>query len=119
MAELTACAAMPHVWGEHDCVRFVVRCVQALTGRDLALPVWLDEAQARAALEAAGGLVAAVGAYLRPIVRAEAGRGDVVRLALAGGEALGVIEADQACFVTAAGLRFIPLDRVTHFWSAD
>jgi hypothetical protein len=68
------------VWGEHDCVTFAAACVTAITGADpLAnLPRWSNATTARRAVEAVGGLDAALterfGAAVPP---AYAQRGDL------------------------------------------
>lgn len=73
----------PHAWGSHDCVTFACGAVEAMTGVAPVLPVkpWRDRAEAEAALDAIGGLAAAVDTVLPrlPSVHA-AHRGDIVMI---------------------------------------
>lgn len=71
---------MPFAWGGNDCCSFAIDGVEAITGARVWDVTWADEASARAVIEAAGGLIAAVSKALgRPGQNwREARRGDVV-----------------------------------------
>lgn len=113
-ARLAACLAaarqQPFVWGQHDCVCFAARCVQAMTGCNPLqdLPAWASPLEARAVLRAEGGLQAAVTKRLRlPVPAVLAMRGDVVLLPrrLGGGRtALGVCLGGQVVAAAVHGL---------------
>jgi len=79
-AYIIAALYRPHAWGTHDCVTFARGAVEAVTGAAIALPVaWTDQASARAALQAAGGLPAAVDSVLPRLPSVLlAWRGDIV-----------------------------------------
>lgn len=72
--------ALPFAWGSNDCCSFAIDAVEAITGRRVWDVTWTDEAGARAVIEEAGGLIAAVSSALgRPGQNwREARRGDVV-----------------------------------------
>jgi hypothetical protein len=81
-AYIVANMARPHAWGSNDCVTFARGAVEAITGTVIELPcTWADEAQALAALDALGGLQAAVDTVLPRLPSpAYAQRGDIVML---------------------------------------
>jgi len=57
-AHVEAVQASPCVWGRDDCTRWTADWVEAVRGVDLGLPAYAGEAQGRALIAAAGGLVA-------------------------------------------------------------
>lgn len=71
----------PFAWGAeaNDCVSFAIAWVESMTGTAVRPAAWSSEAEARAALAEAGGIVAAVTGVLgRPTQNyAEARRGDI------------------------------------------
>lgn len=79
-AYIVAGLRKPHAWGTNDCVTFARGGVQAVTGVAIDLPVhWHDRDSAALALEAMGGLAAAVDSVLPRLPSpALAQRGDVV-----------------------------------------
>lgn len=72
---------LPFAWGSeaNDCVSFAIAWVHQMTGVEMCPATWTNEAEARAALEEAGGLIAAVTGVLgRPSQNyADAHQGDV------------------------------------------
>lgn len=54
----------PYVWGQHDCVLFAMNGIWVTTGVDpipeYRVSLWKSEAEARAMLEAEGGLITAM-----------------------------------------------------------
>lgn len=115
----------PFVWGRTDCCQFVGGCVAAVTGHDPAA-AWHGRARtARGAariLRRLGGLRAAWVAALGPeIPIAFAGRGDVVILAVPGGETVAVVDLSGERAVTVregadAPLEFHPLSAAVAAW---
>lgn len=96
-------------WGRDDCALWVARCVEAMTGVDLAARYrgrYTSAAGAAEALEANGHttLAEAVTAALGPPVRpALARRGDVVEVLAATGCALAIVTGPVAVSAGPAG----------------
>ena len=109
-------------WGVHDCVLFAAEAVRIRTGRAvLDIPVtWTSALEAHRALQAHGGLRAAVSARLgEPVGVLGARIGDValVRDAANGGnELLGVFHDQQVLCPAAAGLARLRLDAAACRW---
>lgn len=71
-------AAVPFFWGKSDCVTFALDAVHAMTRfRIYKGRKWRTEAQAKAAIEAEGGLQKALQARLEAVPPAFARRGDL------------------------------------------
>ncbi len=115
-------------WGDHDCALFAARAVEAMTGHDPAAGFrgrykTRRGAYGRLRRFAAGGLAEAaekIAKTLRAeeIAPATAGRGDVVLVAAATGEALGVIDlSGRGIAVTGPdGLSILPRSAALRAW---
>lgn len=108
-------------WGVQDCASFAAEAVLALTGTRPPLPgPWSTAREAYRAIEAEGGLQAAVTRLLGepgPLTLAQ--RGDVVLINEPdsfGGEALGVHMGSYALATGEQGLVRVPLEAVRCVW---
>jgi hypothetical protein len=118
-AYIIAALHRPHAWGTHDCVTFARGAVEAATGEAIVLPaLWTDEASARAALEAAGGLPAAVDSVLPRLPSPlHAGRGDIVLVRAPGRDPwLAVVFDGLAWAPTPTGLASATIDHAVIAW---
>lgn len=112
----------PFSWAENDCMSFVSKCVERLTGHDFLkdYPAYHDEESAKAVLEEHGGIVEIITACLgrghRNILQAK--RGDVVIVKtpeIAGGV---VDDSGQSIsLLSKEGLTTYPLKRAWRVWS--
>lgn len=116
-------AARPRVfqWGEHDCLMFTARVVQALTGVDHAA-AWrgkyeteLGAARILKRLRYADTAAAATDKLGPAIAVLLAQRGDVVTF----DGALGICSGAHGVFVTPEGLTFVPLPQCVAAWRVD
>lgn len=121
---------MPFAWAENDCMAFVAKGVEALTGHDFftAYSDYTDEPSAIAMLENNGGLhgiiTACLGEGSKKIMNAS--RGDVVLVkapALIGGIvedslAGGIVDDTglRVAVVTKDGLVRLPLQKAVRVW---
>lgn len=118
---LTARQSMPFAWGDHanDCVSAAAAAIVAQGGVDLLAGMhWSSEEEAYAALDAAGGLEAAVDAYLEPIVPALAKRGDIGAITAGNGLILVVVEGDTIVAPGPDRLRRMPRSMLVKSWSS-
>lgn len=119
---IAACRNTPFGWGKHDCCIFASLGVQVQTGRDpmADLPLYSDEAGARAVVEANGGLESMVTQRLgAPIAKALARRGDVVMADTGNGPALGICLGSRFAVLTEDGLRFPPMRAASLVWRVE
>lgn len=115
-----AARGRPFAWGAHDCCTFAAGAVQAITGRAIALPAYVGVRQALRALQARGGLLAAVRGQLGPMqAPARARRGDVLLLWQAGRDVLAVNLGHAWAAPGADGLVFGPTDDAVAAWRVD
>lgn len=119
---LIAARAAPFVWGENDCMLFVSKCVEALTGVNFYDPFlgYADEAGAKETLSAHGGVIGIIRSCLgegtKTILTAK--RGDVA--VVKAPELTGGIVDDSGqfiCVATAEGMKRIPLTKALRIWS--
>lgn len=115
---IRAAERRPFKWGEHDCCTFAAACVEARTGRRLALPQWGSEAEAQGLLAERGGLHGAVTKLLgEPVPPLMARAGDVVlALDAEGRELLAVCAGSVLVAPAARGLSAMPLTAGRHAW---
>lgn len=115
-----AARCRPFAWGAHDCCTFAAGAVQAITGRAVALPAYVGVRQALRALQARGGLLAAVRGQLGPMqAPARARRGDVLLLWQAGRDVLAVNLGHAWAAPGAQGLVFGPAAEAVAAWRVD
>jgi hypothetical protein len=113
--------AKPFSWGTHDCVTFAAAAVRARTGRDV-LDIeltWHTAFEAATAIEAEGGLHAAVTKRLGdPLPRLRARVGDVALVTdpVNGRGLLGVCHGDVILCPSEAGLAMLPLTAAQCVW---
>jgi len=111
----------PFVWGENDCLCFAAKAVQAMTGADFmaAFPAYETEAEARAILEANGGVMAIINTCLgEPSMQIKkASRGDVALVMMPDATA-GIVDdtGQRIAVVTKAGLLRVPLTKAIRVW---
>ena len=114
---------MDFEWAVHDCMAFVAKCVEALTGTDFFQDFsdYTDEASAKVMLENNGGPFGIINTCLgmgsKDIL--SAGRGDVVVVDMPEGLTGGIVD-DSGQFITLIspeGLRRVPLDQAIRVWS--
>lgn len=108
-------------WGRNDCVLFAARCVKELTDEDPLANVsldWVDEASAGAALDAHGGLHAAIVTALGPPMENPlmAQRGDVALTEVGSQGFLAIHMGDRLVAPSRDGLVYIPTRCATHVW---
>lgn len=119
-AYIAAREAVPFVWGTHDCVTFAAGAIAALTGADplAGIARWQSLPDALHALDARGGLIAAVSSVLTPIPTAHAHRGDIGAVDGPDGPFLMVIEGVTLVGPGIAGLMRHRRDAMVASWSA-
>lgn len=121
-AYLAAARTKPFQWGENDCMLFVSKCVEELTGVNFydEFLGYIDEAGAKTAVESHGGIFEIIknclGEGTRQILTG--GRGDVAVVScpdLTGG----IIDdsGEFICVVTAQGMQRLPLKKALMVWS--
>lgn len=121
-----ACAAKPFDYGSHNCGLFAAECIDAIvegSARVAELQAqFSDEATAKAFVDAAGGMKAAISARLgesQPWHRKHQ-RGDIAIVASALGPAIGVIMGSQIALITREdGLTHYPIDQALCVWRVD
>lgn len=117
-AVIEAAQARPFQWGEHDCALFALQAVEAMTGVDYsdgARGSYNSEIGAAKAFLKRGYrdvVEAASDTFGPPINKFLAQRGDL--LSYEG--AVGVCVGAHGAFVTAEGLRFIPVSECVMAW---
>ena len=113
------------VWGQTDCVCFLLNIDRAITGGRLSitLPDYATAKGALAALKGAGykTLKQALNAHFKPVSLRLAQRGDIVLRASTSVEAsvgaLGVVMGAKAVFLAEdEGLTFLPLEQEFQAW---
>lgn len=114
--------AIGFVWGQNDCCLFVADWIRARTGRDLASDFrgrYCDEAGASAVLSAAGGIERLFDERIgERVPLSQAGLGDVVTWRDRRGELLaGLLWLRGGCFLTAGGVRKVPLRDLRNAWA--
>ncbi len=122
VALLNACAHVPLVWGESDCVLFAADAVKAQTGVDLRPRLgcaWTSERAALRLLAARGGLAAAVDTILTRTPLAHAVRGDIGLVDVAGVPCLVVIEGELVVGPGPNGLVRLQRSALTVAWTID
>lgn len=120
---------MPFAWRDNDCCSFAIGAVEALTGERVWTVDWEPtEESAMAAIEAAGGLVAAISKALGPAGQnwRMAARGDIVLGEIDGRRVPMLVVGDQLCgpgfvigvdgAVISEGLVFKPLREARLVW---
>lgn len=109
----------PFAWGERDCVAVANDWVEACTGDRVFHVEHADEAGATAAIQAMGGLEAAVTRFLgAPMSNAmKMHRGDVVLFESDRGPALGVCIGAEFVSQGKRGLVSYPITAVLRAWS--
>lgn len=119
---LEARMPMPFAWGRtgNDCVSFAAGAVlaQGLPDPLDGLPDWACEDEAWAAIDAAGGIDAAISARLRPISPALAQRGDIGAIEAGNGLILVVVEGDAVAGPGPRGMRRLPRRAMVKAWCA-
>lgn len=92
--EVEACAADPFAYGRADCCTFVARCIDAMTGSDLAEKLahcYHDRRSAFQFIAAEGGIELAISGFLGDsIPGANARRGDVCLVETEDGPGAGI-----------------------------
>jgi hypothetical protein len=125
---INAAQSQPFAWGSNDCCLFAAGCAQAITGVDAAATLrgtYSTEAEAEAIIAAAGGFEKLVTAHASSVGWRrsdpyQAGRGDLVSYAEPGSNpALGVCCGSQCAFLTAQGIRFVPLVKCSTAWRVN
>lgn len=121
-AWLDSCRSRAFAWGECDCILFVAKAIEAMSGVNLydTHIDYDDEAGARQTLKAHGGLEAIISAHLGAphTARRRARRGDVALMYLP--EATAGIVDDSGIKIACmgpSGLRRMPLEYGRKFWS--
>lgn len=115
-----AARARQFEWGTHDCVTFAAGAVRAITGRDVGLPAWGSALQAERALQALGGLRAAVTSRMGPAMEpAHAQRGDVLLLQQEGRDVLAVCMGHVWAAPGADGVVFGPAAEAVAAWRVN
>ena len=107
----------PFEWGTTDCCRFVCKCVQTATGRDLSAGMhWHDEASAKELIRSFG--------TLRDLVESQLGAptdapkdGDIALYQHNGEQILGVVDGRHCILRTKAGVTRWPRNRAVAIWS--
>lgn len=121
--------AMPFEWGVNDCMAFVAKCVDRLTGEDFfsSFNDYNNEASAQVMLEANGGpygiITQCLGSPIDEIMMGQ--RGDVAIVNMpevhSGINMLtgGIIDdtGQRIAVVTAEGLRRVPIMEAIRVWS--
>lgn len=115
---------MPFEWAVQDCMAFVAKGVEALTGTDFftGFSDYLDEASAKVMLENNGGPFGIINQCLgmgsKDIMNAK--RGDVALVDMPEGLCGGLVD-DSGQFIAlvtqADGLRRVPLNKAIRVWS--
>ncbi|MDO7841072.1 DUF6950 family protein [Sphingomonas immobilis] len=111
----------PFEWGDHanDCVSFAAAAVVAQGGADLVAGMrWDSEDAAHAALDASGGLEAAVSGLLPFVAEAFAERGDIGAIPAGNGLILVVVEGDTVVGPGPRGIRRLPRSAMVRAWRA-
>jgi len=110
----------PFAWGSHDCALFAADAIVAVTEVDPAAALrgtYSTEAEARAILDAAGGLEAIATEALGPSVPAALARpGDIGLLDTALGETLVVCLGERWMAPADDGLKVLRLGHVAQAW---
>jgi len=112
---------MPLEWGDHanDCVSAAAAAIVAQGGSDLVGDRrWSNEAEAEAAIDAAGGISAAVSSVLMEIAPAFAQRGDIGAVLAGNRLILVVVEGDTLAAPGDLGLRRLPRKFMVQAWQA-
>lgn len=120
--EIAAGAARPWAWGSHDCLQFAARCVEAITGEDLAAQfgAYTDERGAAQLLAEHGGVEGLLTIALGdPVARLLARRGDVVTTTLTGRTTAGICLGPVCVFAAAEGVEFASLEVIESVWRVD
>lgn len=112
----------PFEWGVNDCMSFVAKAVEALTGEDFFQHYsdYTDEESAKTMLENNGGakgiITACLGNPSRSIMTARRGDVVIVRMPQITG---GIVDdsGQRIALVTPEGLTRVPLNKATHVWS--
>lgn len=118
---LQARRAVPFEWGVQDCLVFVSKAVQTLTGDDFMaqFPAYSTESEASALLEQYGDVYGIVSACLgEPTTNILTGhRGDVVMLELPQ-QTAGIIDdsGERIAVCSKDGLLRLPLDKAIYLW---
>lgn len=116
----------PFQVGVHDCVAFAAASIKARTGRDVLAeldldPTWRTEAEATAAIEALGGLRAALTRLFgEPVGILQARLGDVALVvdpSRPGQEAVALVHAGMLLAPHARGLGSLPLKSALAAWN--
>lgn len=114
-AELDRSRSMPFAWGTNDCCTFAARCVEAVTGEDLAAAYPRNYRTAKgalAALKRAGfdDLTQLAAAHCEEIAPSLASAGDLAAIRSdATGWALGVVIGERIAFIGPDGLGSVPI----------
>jgi hypothetical protein len=112
----------PFQWGRHDCALFAANVVAALTGTDLAHKFrdqYADRDGAERILDQHGGLYEIASAALGPprTIKCYTARGDVVLIAEAEWESLGICDgAGSVHAYINGGIIRQPMSRWRHTW---
>jgi len=123
-AEVEAAKLRPFDYGEQNCGLFAAQCIDAIvvgSARVAELKTQFhDEASARAFVEAAGSIEAAVTQRLgEPKPWWKARRGDVCLLPTPDGPGLGVCVGDMVAMMSLTGIAYFKMDLATAAWSVD
>lgn len=115
-AAVSAAGSVPFAWGSHDCALFAAEVIQAFTGVDLAAGVrglYRDAAGAERVMSAVYGTtdLGEIATILLgdPIPIELAGRGDLVLMDVATGQALGICTGAEAAGAGPGGLTMVPM----------
>jgi hypothetical protein len=104
--EIDAAHSRPVAWGTHDCLQFVARCVQAMTGENPAAsyPAYDSEDAAYQLVSEHGGITAMLtAAFGEPVAPNLAHVGDVVVANFKGRETGGICIGTNCVFAGTRG----------------
>jgi hypothetical protein len=115
--ELLAARSRPFAYGSHDCLQFVARCVQAMTGVNHAAGFGSYD-DPTALLELHGGVAGILTMLFgEPVHPSLAQEGDLVVAVIDGRESAGICTGSKFAFAREPqGLAFLPRSTLTGCW---
>jgi hypothetical protein len=118
--EVNTCAFAPFAYGQVDCCTFVARCVDAMTGGDLAAKLaqcYHDRRSARQFIRAEGGIELAIAGFLGDsIPGANASPGDVCLIETEDGLGAGIYLGSVIAVKADCAPSFYPLSCALAHW---